>query len=234
MVSVNLKGVMKAVMMNKLHYLHMEEGDPEVTAELEVHPEVIPLALDDEAMAEDEAVAEGKVVVEDEEQDQLLHQQYHQLPLEQKITLRQYLITGTKGSLTLVLNVYYKTPGSIVPIPNGTTLFSRFFTDEVWELLVTETNRYAHAHPSIKPTPRGYDDVDVNEMEAFVGILILMGILRLPRPEMYLSTQESHKFISTPSISTLLTKTRFFGFFMWTTMLSRQHLQQHHQINYSK
>jgi len=89
--------------------------------------------------------------------------------------------------------VYNKTPGSIVPIPNGTTsleLFYRFFTDEVWELLVTETNWYSHDHPSIKPTPRAYDAIDVDEMKAFVGILILMGILRLLCLEMCWGTQE--------------------------------------------
>jgi len=68
------------------------EGDPDVAAELEVHLEVIPVAL------EDEAVTEGGVVVEDEKQHQVQHQQDHQLPLEQQITLRQYLITGTKGA----------------------------------------------------------------------------------------------------------------------------------------
>jgi len=52
-VNINLQVVIKAVMMNKLHYLHVDKGDPEITAELEVHPEVIPLALEDEAMAEE-------------------------------------------------------------------------------------------------------------------------------------------------------------------------------------
>ena len=135
--------------------------------------------------------------------------------------------------------VYNKTPGSTVPIPDGTSsldIFCRFFTDEVWDLLVTETNRYAHDHPSTKPNARVYDDVDIDEMKAFIGVLILMGILRLPRLEMYWSTSELHKYISTPSISSILQKlvlSKSSAFFMWQTMLSRQHLQQH-QINYSK
>jgi len=76
--------------------------------------------------------------------------------------------------------MYNKTPGSTIPIPDDTSsldLFCRFFTDDVWELLVTETNRYAHDHPSTKPTPRVYKNTDVDEMKAFIGMLILMGIL---------------------------------------------------------
>ena len=99
-----------------------------------------------------------------------------------------------------------------MPIPDGTSsldIFCRFFTDEVWDLLVTETNRYAHDHPSTKPNARVYDDVDIDEMKAFIGVLILMGILRLPRLEMYWSTSELHKYVSTPGISSILTKTRF-------------------------
>jgi len=70
-------------------------------------------------------------------------------------------------------------------------------------------------------------------MKEFVGILILMETPELPRLEMYWSTQELHKYISTP---VFLTKSRFeqvFRFLMWPTTLSRQHLQQH-QVNYSK
>ena len=99
-----------------------------------------------------------------------------------------------------------------MPIPDGTSsldIFCRFFTDEVWDLLVTETNRYAHNHTSTKPNARVYDDVDIDEMKAFIGVLILMGILQLPRLEMYWSTSELHKYVSTPGISSILTKTRF-------------------------
>ena len=46
-----------------------------------------------------------------------------------------------------------------------------------WELLTTEINQSAHAHPFVRSTPQAYDDVDVDEMKTFVGILLLMGIL---------------------------------------------------------
>ena len=87
-------------------------------------------------------------------------------------------------------------------------LFCRFFVVGVWDLLVTETNRYAaqtmqngtHTHP------RPWSDIEVVEMKAFVGILMLMGICKLPRLEMYWSTQ--HHFVC-PSIWEIMTKTRF-------------------------
>jgi len=76
--------------------------------------------------------------------------------------------------------MYNKTPGSTEPFPDGTAsldLFCRFFTDEVWALLVAETNGYAYDNQSTAPTPRVYHDVNVDEMKAFIGLLILMGIL---------------------------------------------------------
>jgi len=88
--------------------------------------------------------------------------------------------------------MYNKTPGSTIPIPDDTSsldLFCRFFTDDVWEFLVTETNRYAHDHPSTKPTPQVYKDTGVDEMKAFIGMLVLIGILRLPRLEVHQITQ---------------------------------------------
>ena len=45
--------------------------------------------------------------------------------------------------------------------------------------------------------------------KAIIGMPILMGILQLPCLEMYWSTSELHKYISTPVISSILTKTCF-------------------------
>ena len=78
----------------------------------------------------------------------------------------------------------------------------------VWDPLVTENNRHAvqtmqngtHVHP------RPWSDIEVVEMKAFVGILMLMGICRLPRLEMYWSTQQH--FFSSWHLG-VMTKTRF-------------------------
>ena len=53
-----------------------------------------------------------------------------------------------------VLYCYRKIPGSTVPFDDNTTavsLFSRFLTDEVLNLLFTETYRYAQANLSSMP-----------------------------------------------------------------------------------
>ena len=66
-------------------------------------------------------------------------------------------------------------------------LFCRFFTDEVWDLLVAETNRYAARCRQQNTHPRGrpWTDVTVVDMRAFVGILFHMGICKLPELQMY-------------------------------------------------
>jgi len=80
----------------------------------------------------------------------------------------------------------------------------------VWNLLVTETNYYAAANlpnPVNTPHPRYWKDVTVSNMKAFVGLLILMGVLHLPLLEMY--WQQSNPYIAIKGISDVMTKTKF-------------------------
>ena len=65
------------------------------------------------------------------------------------------------------------------------SLFDRFFTEEVWDLLVTETNRYVATNQSGKPHACKWYDVTVKEMRTFVGMLILMGIYCIPSLHLY-------------------------------------------------
>ena len=83
--------------------------------------------------------------------------------------------------------------------------FALIFTPTVWELLVVETNRYAgQAH--LPEGARIWYDVTVEEMKAFVGVIVLMGVLRLPRIEQY--WQASHELLRQP-ISNVMSLTRF-------------------------
>ena len=59
-------------------------------------------------------------------------------------------------------------------------LFCSYFTEEVWALLVTETNRYAQTNCSSKPKARAWTDTTVAEMKVFIGLLIIMGVVKLP------------------------------------------------------
>ena len=86
-------------------------------------------------------------------------------------------------------------------------IFCRFNTNEVWDLLTTETNRYAARlrGQCLHTSPRPWNDATVTEMKAFIGILILMGICKLPRLRVYLKT---HQYIC-PGICNIMSLMRF-------------------------
>ena len=86
-------------------------------------------------------------------------------------------------------------------------LFSRYFTTDVWELIVCETNKHANANFSNAPHARPWEDVTILEMQAFVGLLIIMGILHLPRLEMY--WQVMHPLLATTGVSSIMSRIRF-------------------------
>ena len=93
--------------------------------------------------------------------------------------------------------------GSVSPLD----LFSCFFTHTVWDLLVTETNRFASQNSNTSAHARPWHDTTVAEMMAFTGILIIMGIIQLPRLEMY--WQQSHTLLTTPGVSSIMSLVRF-------------------------
>ena len=97
-----------------------------------------------------------------------------------------------------------------MPIPSAVELFCRFlffFTAEVWDLIVEETNHYAAMNVVTSPHSRPCYNVTIEEMKAFVGMLIVMGILKLPRLELYWSNKYPH--ITTPGISNIMARVRF-------------------------
>ena len=65
---------------------------------------------------------------------------------------------------------------------------------------------------------REWSDTTVEEMKVFIGILILMGIQKLPRLEMYWSTQYS--VIHTPGIADIMPRVRFEQLFRCLQMCS--------------
>ena len=54
------------------------------------------------------------------------------------------------------------------------TFFYPMFTDDMWELMVTETNRYHNQQVAAEPNKhkRKWVPVTREELEAFIGILI--------------------------------------------------------------
>lgn len=88
------------------------------------------------------------------------------------------------------------------------TFFDAMFTDDMWELMVTETNRYHDQQVAAEPNKhkRKWGPVTRNKMEAIIGILIYMGIVKLPQMRMYWSTDI---LVHQESFSTIMTQTRF-------------------------
>lgn len=104
-------------------------------------------------------------------------------------------------------------PGPTRRFPNVNTarerdFFDLLFTNDIWEILVQETNRYYDQQKATDPGKhkRPWAPVTRDEMEAFIGMIILMGIVKLPRFEMYWSQD---KLIHQESIANIMSQTRF-------------------------
>lgn len=79
--------------------------------------------------------------------------------------------------------------------------FESIFDDQVLLIIVAETNRYAKQNNS-----KNWVDVTADEMKAFVGCLIVMGIHQLPALKHYWS---SDPFLHVESVSSVMTASRF-------------------------
>ena len=71
-------------------------------------------------------------------------------------------------------------------------MFERYFTSEVWGLIGDETNRYAATCREPQGATRAsrhrpWVDVTVEEIRAYIGVCILIGIVVLPKIDLYWS-----------------------------------------------
>ncbi len=100
-------------------------------------------------------------------------------------TRERIVLCGEWEQQCIHIFILWPNPGPAVPqFPRK--LFERFFTQEVWDLFVTETNRCAAQHRQLASSlGRPRDDTSVVELKAFVGMQIVMGVCRLPRITMY-------------------------------------------------
>lgn len=87
--------------------------------------------------------------------------------------------------------------------------FEHLFNNEMWEIIVSETNRYYEQQKASDPDHHKteWHPVTKGEVHAFVGMLILMGIVRPARFQMY---WESDQLIHQESIANIMPRTRFF------------------------
>ena len=92
-------------------------------------------------------------------------------------------------------------------------LFRLFITNETFDLLVVETNRYAEQVKAARgqnagPTSRvnKWKPVTFEEMKAFVAILLLIGLTKRSSFELYWSTD---KLIEMPGFRNIMSRERF-------------------------
>nr|XP_039264882.1 piggyBac transposable element-derived protein 4-like [Styela clava] len=90
--------------------------------------------------------------------------------------------------------------------------FTQFFNATVIELIVEMTNlnatRKLHAESVNSDTEeKAWKAIDAEEMHAFLGLVILMGIIRLPTLDMY--WQKKNWILDVPSFNKTMTRQRF-------------------------
>lgn len=123
-------------------------------------------------------------------------------------------------------------PGIQVRTIEGTPLewFNHFFTDDLVDYIVSETNRFAEpCLDGIDLTPssraKKWTETTREEMRAFVGLLIYQGIVRKPSEDMYWSTRYS---LSTPFVGEVMSHSRFvllMRYLHLTTFVAERHEQ---------
>lgn len=79
--------------------------------------------------------------------------------------------------------------------------FTNIFPDELINTILTETNRYA-----IQQNSKNFQTTTPQEIKAFLGVMIMMGLHPLPDYELYWSTD---RFYNNPDISSAFTLSRF-------------------------
>lgn len=95
----------------------------------------------------------------------------------------------------------------VLDTPNELTFFLAFIGDDLWDLMVAETNRYAHQKLANNPERLArYREVSRAELKAFIAINIIMGIVKLPTLVLYWSTDD---FFANHGIKKTMAKSRF-------------------------
>jgi len=87
-----------------------------------------------------------------------------------------------------------------------------YLTDEIYELIVQETNRFAAQYIASNPDKEdnkyvgSWNDVTKEELKVFLGVVIMMGIIHKPNVNFYWSLDE---LLATPSFSQMMLRDRF-------------------------
>ena len=106
----------------------------------------------------------------------------------------------------VVVTPWSEQAGPRVPLPHDPlSLFSLFFDDSLVGLIVEETNRYAEE--CLRGTNKQWS-TNAEEVRAYMGFLILMGINHLPEIRDYWSTDNSLRYSAIADRMTGLRRSR--------------------------
>ena len=121
--------------------------------------------------------------------------------------------------------------GPTVPVPCSVSgIFSLSFTEDLWWYIVAQTNLYAQQCIGEEKYTR-WDKVIVEEMKAFYGFTILMGMVRLP--SLYDYWRGDDYFHYAP-IASCITRDQFFDLRRYLHFAENSTLAPPHTEGYNK
>ena len=100
-------------------------------------------------------------------------------------------------------------PGMTGPIPTTPLgFFQLFFTYELLHFFMEETNDYASymIYEMLRPSPYPWYDCTVEDIARYLGIIMWMGIVKMPQMKMYWAR---HKVYSMPAFGQAMSRTTF-------------------------
>lgn len=108
--------------------------------------------------------------------------------------------------------------------------FDLFFTQEVWHLLVSQTNLYAEQKRGPTESSVWYP-VTESEMKAWISIYLNMGLITKPNINCYWST---HPVLSTPFFPSVMSRTRFLQILRYLHFADNSCAPPHDSADYNK
>ncbi|CAF0828922.1 unnamed protein product [Didymodactylos carnosus] len=89
-------------------------------------------------------------------------------------------------------------------------IFNKFFTTDIIDMIVTQTNVYGEKKSLAKGSPNNWQKVNENNIRCFLGVLIIMGLHRVPRLRDYWSR---NKVFYTEMIANVMPRNEFYQLF---------------------
>ena len=108
--------------------------------------------------------------------------------------------------------------------------FYLFFTQEVWHLLVSQTNLYAEQKRGPTESSVSYP-VTESEMKAWISIYLNMGLITKPNINCYWST---NPVLSTPFFPAVMPRTRFLQILRYLHFADNSCSPPHDSADYNK